>query len=247
MVLDAILAGHNIPPTTDFKMILGSETETTSLQTSPYVVSSDFSTETVTKFTTTKNALGLEEAVDSPIAENLSSAEVLPALTKIHSYQNSLDATRDLTDLRQLMRNALQTSNDAELLGVLQIGRQEMPDAIKTLQRALERLAEQDEDGFESIPSVPSPEVVLAKVTRKLSVKEGEVNGGTTQRSETIVSIESSSSSDATTGDGSRGLKRRDTLDREFIESGIDALTRMSRGTVTSVPSWTITKCVYSV
>ncbi|PPR04893.1 hypothetical protein CVT26_012713 [Gymnopilus dilepis] len=242
MVLDAILAGHNIPPTTDFKMILGSETEMISPQTSPYVVSSDFSTETVTKFTTTKNALGLEEAVDSPISENPTSAEVLPALTKIHSYQNSLDATRDLTDLRQLMRNALQTSNDAELLGVLQIGRQEMPDAIKTLQRALERLAEQDEDGFESIPSVPSPEVVLAKVTRKLSVKEGEDNGGTTQRSETIVSIESSSSSDATTGDGSKGLKRRDTLDREFIESGIDALTRMSRGTVTSVPSWTITK-----
>jgi abelson tyrosine-protein kinase 1 len=42
-------------------------------------------------------------------------------------------------------------------------------------------------------------------------------------------------------GSGSDG-RPRDTLDREFIESGIDALRRVSNGPDTSLPSWTITK-----
>ena len=42
-------------------------------------------------------------------------------------------------------------------------------------------------------------------------------------------------------GSGSDG-RLRDTLDREFIESGIDALRRVSHGPDTSLPSWTITK-----
>ena len=138
----------------------------------------------------------------------------------------------DLADLRQLMRAALQTTSDAQMLEVLQIGRQEMPDAIKTLQRALERVAERDSDGVE-VP--PGPNVVVAKVVRKVSLKEVEGPGGRQKRSKTIISIDSSSTTSSSCGP-------RDTLDREFIENGIDALQRMSRGYATSLPSWTITK-----
>jgi abelson tyrosine-protein kinase 1 len=42
-------------------------------------------------------------------------------------------------------------------------------------------------------------------------------------------------------GSGSDG-RPRDTLDREFIESGIDGLRRASHGPDTSLLSWTITK-----
>jgi abelson tyrosine-protein kinase 1 len=34
----------------------------------------------------------------------------------------------------------------------------------------------------------------------------------------------------------------KDTLDREFIETGIDALRRLSKGTDLGLPSWTITR-----
>jgi hypothetical protein len=42
-------------------------------------------------------------------------------------------------------------------------------------------------------------------------------------------------------GSGSDGWPR-DTLDRELIESGIDALRRISHRPDTSLPSWMITK-----
>jgi abelson tyrosine-protein kinase 1 len=42
------------------------------------------------------------------------------------------------------MRAALQTNNDVQMIEVLQVGREEMPEAIKTLQRALEREREKE-------------------------------------------------------------------------------------------------------
>ena len=63
------------------------------------------------------------------------------------------------------MRAALQTTSDVEMLEVLQIGHQEMPDAIKTLQRALEHVTERDNDGVEASPSKSVAVIVL---------KEGE-------------------------------------------------------------------------
>ena len=135
----------------------------------------------------------------------------------------------DTADLRQLMRAALQTTSDVEMLEVLQIGHQEMPDAIKTLQRALEHVTERDIDGVEASPS----KSVVVTVHQ-----EGEGPGASRKRSETILSIDTFS----TMSSGHSSERRRDTLDREFIESGIDCLRRMSRGIETSVPSWTITK-----
>jgi hypothetical protein len=51
-----------------------------------------------------------------------------------------------MADLRSLMWSALGTSSDAEMIGVLQVGREEMPEAVKTLQRALERVVEREGD-----------------------------------------------------------------------------------------------------
>ena len=135
----------------------------------------------------------------------------------------------DAADLRQLMRAALQTTSDVEMLEVLQVGHQEMPDAIKTLQRALEHVTERDDDGVEASPNKSMVTTVL---------KEVEGPGASRKRSETILSVDTLSS--MSSGYGSE--RRRDTLDREFIESGIDCLRRMSRGIETTLPSWTITK-----
>ena len=138
----------------------------------------------------------------------------------------------DTADLRQLMRAALQTTSDAHMLEVLGIGHQEMPDAIKTLQRALERVTEREAEGMEASPLV---------VAKQVSLKEAEEPDGSRKRSRTVISIDSTSSIDSTRTQG-HSSNRKDTLDREFIESGIDALRRMTRGAETSVPSWTITK-----
>ena len=175
-----------------------------------------------THITTTDNILGLfEDSSHLPSIEphDLSPSQIIPALTSLHSVQNSLDTAMDTADLRQLMRTALQTTSDAEMLEVLGVGHQEMPDAIKTLQRALEHITERDGESVEVAPAVRS---VVVENPR--------------QRSRTVISIDSSSTS-------SSSLERkRDTLDREFIETGIDALRRMSRGVETSLPSWTITR-----
>ncbi|KAF9523670.1 hypothetical protein CPB83DRAFT_862451 [Crepidotus variabilis] len=197
--------------------------------------------DSVTDFAATTNALGLFDSADDGSrtpTTTLASTEVIPTLQSIHAIQNSLDAALDLSELRQLLREALQTSSDADMVEVLQIKRQEMPDAIKSLQRAYERLAERDGD----VDSVGGKGVLLGKVVRRVSVKEVEGNGGL-KRSTTIVSIESTgSSSEGDSAGSNTEIRKRDTLDREFIESGIDALTRMSRGAERSLPSWTITK-----
>jgi len=67
--------------------------------------------------------------------------------TRLHAFreqENERDAGLDLVDLRQLMRTALQTTNDVQMIKVLQVGREEMPEAIKTLQRALEKEVEKE-------------------------------------------------------------------------------------------------------
>ncbi|KAF5381779.1 hypothetical protein D9615_005379 [Tricholomella constricta] len=70
----------------------------------------------------------------------LCESQTLPTLKTLHVSQDTVDAAKDSADLRALMRTALQTSSDVEILGVLQIGREEMPEAIKVLQRVLERV-----------------------------------------------------------------------------------------------------------
>ena len=184
-----------------------------------------------THLRTSRNSLGLfaDQTLLPSISQDVPHSQIIPALTSLHSLQNSSDREMDAADLRQLMQAALQTTSDAEMLEVLQVGHQEMPDAIKTLQRALEHVTERDDDGVEASPSKSAVVTVL---------KEVEVGATSRKRSETMDSFDTLSSMSR----GYRSERRRDTLHTEFIESGIDCLRRMSRGIETSLPSWTITK-----
>ena len=114
------------------------------------------------------------------------------------------------------MRTALAQNDDLDMIEVLQIARSEMPEAIKTLQRALERVV--DDGRIEAAESA----VTLASSSQQ-------------QHFEGQLSVDSGS-------DGAESRRSADTLDREFIETGIDALRRLSTGTDLGLPSWTITR-----
>lgn len=180
------------------------------------------------------NILQLSGTGETPIhsVEQLASAspqQIRAALQAVLSRQNEHDVVYDTADLRQLMRTALQANNDMEMIRVLQVGRDEMPEAIKALQRALEAEVER-----ETIAAEQEEAVLVASVSAAASVE-----GANLSRSATVASEESRK----TSSDGSSRSRRtpRDTLDREFIETGIDALRRLSTAEVT-LPSWTITR-----
>ena len=221
----------------DPKLIL--ETAGTTSEPAPFV-STEYTLETSVDYTTTnQNALGLvsdNDVIQPPFPvstiEPAQESGVIPAIQTMQVAQNSLDTALDASDLRQRMRAGLQAASDAEMLEILQVKRKEMPDAIKSLQRALDSLSDQEDQPI-------GKGVVLGKIVRRVSTKNSE--GKTVpKRSTTIISIESESSS-SESGASSEQWKR-DTLEAEFLEGGIDALWRMSRGVVTTVPNWTITK-----
>ena len=143
------------------------------------------------------------------------SESVRNTLRDLCAAQNAKDRARDMADLHQHMRTALSASDDVAMIEILQIARSEMPEAIRTLERALERLVEDGRlDSEESTMALPSPWQEAGKVVGP-SVDPGEMGA-------------SHSSAD--------------TLDREFIETGIDALRRLSKDTDLGLPSWTITR-----
>jgi abelson tyrosine-protein kinase 1 len=114
------------------------------------------------------------------------------------------------------MRTALAANDDVAMIDVLQVARSEMPDAIKTLERALESIVEERRlTTKENSTALPAPQ---QKKTRK-------GNG---------PSVEP----------GSTGASQfnADKLDREFIKTGIDALRRLSKGADLDFPRWTITR-----
>ena len=203
-----------------------------------------------------QNALGLSpSSTPMQLPPNPTPDEVRSRLTALRVRENERDAGLDMADLRRLMRTALQTSNDVEMIEVLQVGRDEMPDAIKTLQRALEKEVEREsassatttsgvglgltnkreslirDEGEGRRPSEPTPR---AETDKSGLGRRKTVGSTVTQESDT------SGISGSASGSGIDG-KVRDTLDREFLESGIDALRRISRPDY-SLPSWTITK-----
>ena len=230
---------HNQFPLADLNTELIFDQGTNAITGEPTRVTTFTKSPTETPVGYATSALGLVSdtaATNStfPMA-TIESSMVIPAIHSIYEAQNSLDTALDTSDLRQQMHIALQTGADAEILEVLQVKRKETPDAIKTLQRALDRLSDR-EGGADQLEG---KRVVLGKVVRKVSMRDSD--GATRpKRSTTIISIESSSSS----GDSgaSSEIRKRDTLDREFLECGIDALWRMSHGVATTVPNWTITK-----
>ena len=148
--------------------------------------------------------------LSSPPADFQSVERVTHALK---TAQNAQDRKHDSADLRQLMRAALAANDDLTMIELLQIAHGEMPEAIKTLQRALERVVDDARvEADESTWALPS------------SPQQRHSKGG--------------QSADY----AAESLHRSDTLDREFIETGIDALRRLSMGTDLGLPSWTITR-----
>ena len=160
--------------------------------------------------------------------------QIRMTLSAITMKQNEHDIAQDTADLRQLMRSALQANSDVEMIRILQVGRDEMPEAIKALQRALESEVER-----ESAAADQEDTVLVASVSSTAITHAGTGEGASLSRSATVASVESRK----TASDRSTSHKRtpKDTLDREFIETGIDALRRLSTAEV-SLPSWTITR-----
>lgn len=169
--------------------------------------------------------------------------QIRAILRDIHQQQNERDLTHDIADLRQLMRTALQTNSDAEMIEVLQVGRDEMPEAIKTLQRALEReveremLGELEASATQAPPVGESPYRSRGRLPgRSRAATVSAAADGGVRVFGTMVTTDRESGSNETSA------RSRDTLDREFMESGIDALRRLSQGQEVSLPSWTITR-----
>ncbi|KAG7443780.1 uncharacterized protein BT62DRAFT_995815 [Guyanagaster necrorhizus] len=227
---------------------------------------------------------------DTPTSPRLMSpapATVLPTLKELSAKQNEHDMTMDAADLRALLRNALSAGSDVQMVETLGVTREEMPEAIKTLQRALEKIVERqgsifssgDEadvedhgvgsdgpslatlskergkevatDDAESISSAGHNHGKLIKMVRRISMQGREAVlpvAGEIKRSKTVSTTRSSTSDSSTDSRRKRqeisSVKREDTLDQEFMESGIDALRRMSEGAEANLnlPSWTITR-----
>lgn len=200
-------------------------------------------------------------------------------ITHLSAVQNSQDLAHDTEALRQLLRRAVATNDDFEMLRVLQVRKEEMPEAIKALQRALEseimkeweekERAEEEKQTTEQERSISildeevmtSPvqdasigsiqgivsgivgDPVLRKRVERGQVPEGISNqqAGGRSRHPTASSHASKSSRASSSGES------RDTLDREFIESSIESLLRLSTTggmppASLSLPSWTITR-----
>ncbi|KAJ7268729.1 hypothetical protein B0H12DRAFT_64026 [Mycena haematopus] len=164
------------------------------------------------------------------LTEGLHPDVVLPTLQNLHTMQNTIDLAHDSADLRTLMRDAVNQNSDAEMIRVLQVGREEFPEALKTLQRALERVG--------AINNPPSPSAPF------LDVPGAPANGSSSSPAAQSIerSISASSSATSATAASTSAAVGRDMLDREFMESGIDALRRLSKGGEMGLPSWTITR-----
>ena len=137
-------------------------------------------------------------------------------LLALRVSQNAQDRAHDTADLHQLMRAALAANDDGAMAEVLQIARSEMLEVIKTLERTLTRFIEDGQlDTEESTTALPSHQ------------HEDAGNGN-----------------DPFVDPFNRGASysSADKLDREFIETGINALRRLSKGTDLGLPSWTITR-----
>ena len=63
-------------------------------------------------------------------------------LHSLRTSQNAQDRAYDMADMRQRIRAALAENDDAAMINGLQIARSEMPEAIKTLESALEHAVE---------------------------------------------------------------------------------------------------------
>lgn len=144
----------------------------------------------------------------------------------MHAFQAKEDVVQDATHIRDLMKRTLDKNSDAEIIEALQVRRDEMPEAIKTLQRALEKIADvNDQRTGGDLGTVVDASRARTKIVRRFSKTMTAIPKATDSGQAMVVH-----------GEGT------DTLDREFMETGLDALRRMSQGVDYTLPSWTITK-----
>lgn len=188
-------------------------------------------------------------------------SHVLPTLQDIIIRQNENDTADDIVDLRQRLRDALAAQTDVEVLETLGIRHEEMPEALKTLQRTLEKLNDRH-------VCSPTPGIMpLARSSVDYSAGHGrnrmhnrtqsqhateEPQSSGRPRSRTMSSIRRMSTGSSIMGSPPvlstrQSFSEDRTLELEFVESGIDALRRMSRNTDMNLPSWTITRYCISL
>jgi hypothetical protein len=183
--------------------------------------------------------------------------DILAAIRTIRSAQAARDSALDLADLYAAMRTALRRG-DSAMLEVLQVNRSEIQEAIKTLQRALEdpcvapagtRGHIEPEGtthartqgrvqglGLQIGPDASPPQVLSpAPTTSPEAVAPQWSPAPTSAQSATSV---------ATVWDP----EQDSVFHREFLESGLDALRRLSgpRDEEESLPPWTITRYVFT-
>ena len=151
-------------------------------------------------------------------------------------------------------------STDAEMIRVLQVNRDDVPEALKTLQRALEKERDREidekhltgvdeEDADEEEGGEDETDAGTTMRTASTKGYAGALRLGGLKRRLTMDSVVTKASRKSKTSKkGSRWSMKtdqsieRDTLDREFIETGIDALRRLSKGQDLNLPNWTITR-----
>lgn len=181
---------------------------------------------------------------------------VLPTLKDLRKKQDSDDAALDMADLRCMLRTALSVESDAEMLDTLDVKRDEMAEAIKTLQRALESYRERhgslrspklgdmsDVHPHGTVKAFPSVATAQNLANKTFSVQAESVPcPALGNRSRTISVVRRLSSCGTAIITPFSSPMDDDTLEQEFMESGIDALRRMSRGSDLTLPSWTITR-----
>ena len=150
-------------------------------------------------------------------SSNADPESVRKTLHTLCATQNAQDRAHDAADLQQLMRTAVAANDDVAMIDVLQVERSEMPEAIKTLERALEPIAEDRRI---------DTEVRLERTLVRQPPQQEEEGSG--------------SSADA----GVTGASQfsADKLDHEFLKRGVDALRRLSKGADLDLPRWTITR-----
>jgi abelson tyrosine-protein kinase 1 len=213
---------------------------------------------------------GVKSPLPTPDSENLPTSssqitlhppptpdEISSQLAKICEEQNNRDHELDAADLRALMQEALATSSDAEMLRVLQVTREDFPEALKTLQRALEREREREEQELDKAEGRSSEDADAGTEANEEQViefspagnKAGQGAGalrltGLARRLtlDSVVTRSSRKSKSSKRNSRWSAKNRSDTLDREFIETGIDALRRLSSGQELNLPNWTITR-----
>ena len=232
------------------------ERESEAAQTDDALNALDMNIKTLEPATQAVETAPLQPAFSSPpvVPENMSQTEIMDRISRYSSLQIEQAAAHDAAYLRRLLTSALATNDDMQMIKVLQVSREEMPEALKALQRALEVEVDKEHEGLAVIEeaSVDSTQGILdgvSGVKGKGRATRQNTYDSSHSRTSTASKSSASRSRTSTASKASTMLSHasRDTLDREFLESGIETLRRLSLragqpASALSLPPWTITR-----